>query len=51
MLIYEGNMHQKSDLYFKCQQPRKLSFPSNVADSQTDISKYRVASLLKLGED
>ncbi len=45
MLICEMNIHKKElDLYLK-NQLRKSRFPK--PDGRTDISSYRVASLLK----
>ena len=49
MFIYEGNLHKKMELYLN-QGPRKLRFSLNLTDGhtdrRTDISVYRVASLI-----
>ena len=54
MLIYEGNLHKKMELYLN-KGPRKSRSPLNVVDGHTDIQMdiwtdiciYRVVSLLK----
>ena len=52
MLIYKGNLHKKKLARYLNQGPRKSHFPLNLTHGQTygqtDISIYRVASLLKM---
>ena len=60
MLIYKRNVHTKNESSILFKGPRKSRFPLNLSDRQTDIhtdihtykrtdiSVYRVASLLKM---